>query len=138
MADDVRRKSLPRIANGLHGPQLPHAPAPSLVNVSMPRRGYCSDRRRHQLAKVNCLFDHVIQCRVLRRQRHTQFQFGALDLAFANDALNLALRGDADDFEEPATAMLKLSSSILASRKPIIQIIIADPTRASSLLNDVD
>ena len=36
MADDVRRKSVPSIANGLHGPQLPHAPAPSLVNVSMP------------------------------------------------------------------------------------------------------
>jgi pimeloyl-ACP methyl ester carboxylesterase len=29
-------KSVPSIGNGLHGPQLPHAPAPSLVNVSMP------------------------------------------------------------------------------------------------------
>ena len=36
MADDVRRKSVPSIANGLHGPPLPHAPAPSLVNVAMP------------------------------------------------------------------------------------------------------
>jgi hypothetical protein len=36
MADDVRWKSVPSIGNGLHGPQLPHAPAPSLVNVSMP------------------------------------------------------------------------------------------------------
>jgi pimeloyl-ACP methyl ester carboxylesterase len=27
---------VPSIGNGLHGPQLPHAPAPSLVNVSMP------------------------------------------------------------------------------------------------------
>jgi hypothetical protein len=33
MADDIRRKSVPSIANGLHGPQLPHAPVPSPVNV---------------------------------------------------------------------------------------------------------
>jgi chemotaxis response regulator CheB len=44
MADDVRRKSVPSIGKGLHGPQLPHAPAPSLVNVSMPPSRHYGNR----------------------------------------------------------------------------------------------
>jgi len=50
--------------------------------------------------KIDRLFDNVIEWRVLSRQGHPQFQFGALDLSFANNALNFPLRGDADRLEE--------------------------------------
>jgi hypothetical protein len=50
--------------------------------------------------KVDRLFDNMIERRVLGRWRHPQLEFRAFDLAFANDALDLPLRGDADHFEE--------------------------------------
>ena len=42
----------------------------------------------------------MVERRVLGRERHPQLEFRAFDLAFADDALNLPLRSDADDLEE--------------------------------------
>src|ERR1700732_3727031 len=42
----------------------------------------------------------MVERRVLGRQGHPKLEFRAFDLAFADDALDLPLRGDADDLEE--------------------------------------
>jgi len=42
----------------------------------------------------------MVERRVLGRERHPQLELRAFDLAFANGALDLPLRGDADDLEK--------------------------------------
>jgi hypothetical protein len=61
----------------------------------------------------------MVERRVFGRQRHSQLQFRAFDLAFANDALDLPLRGDADHLEKFTQAMLKRSSSIAILTKRV-------------------
>src|SRR5262249_10815671 len=70
--------------------------------------------------KFDRLFHNVIEWRVLGRQSHTQFQFGAFKLSFANNALNLPLRGDADHLEELTYSHVEPILVHLASRKPVL------------------
>jgi len=49
----------------------------------------------------------MVERRVLGRERHPQIQLCAFDLTFANDALDLPLRGDADHLEEFAQSYVE-------------------------------
>ena len=67
---------------------------------------------RRALAEADGLFDNMLQRCVFGRQRHAQSQLEPLDFALTDDALDLALRGDANFLEKFAHAILKLLSSI--------------------------
>jgi hypothetical protein len=49
----------------------------------------------------------MVERRVFGRQRHPQLQLFAFDLPFANDALDLPLRGNADYFKEFAQSYVE-------------------------------
>jgi hypothetical protein len=87
----------------------------SRLEEPVPQPAFCAPRGaagRGWLTKVDRLFDNMVERRVLGRESHSQLEFRAFDLAFADDALDLPLRGDADDLEEFAQSDVKRSSSI--------------------------
>jgi hypothetical protein len=49
--------------------------------------------------KVDRRFDNMVERRVLGRESHSQLEFHAFDLAFADDALDLPLRRDCAPYE---------------------------------------
>src|ERR1700732_727741 len=82
------------------------------------RRWRLDSRVIRRSTKVDRPFDDVIERRVLGSQGHTQFQFGALNLSFATNALNFPLRGDADHLEDLTHSHVELILVHCGLQKP--------------------
>jgi hypothetical protein len=61
------------------------------MHPSTHRPSFCLRSWRIRSIKMDDCFDNMIEWRVLGRKGHAQLQFVALDLALANDALDLPL-----------------------------------------------